>query len=234
MRSARIKAFTLLELLVTLAVVGIIAALLLTAFSRARESGRRTTCQSNLRQIALAMQQYVADSDGQYPISLYAVKKGGVNVGVSWQQVIFPYLKDARLLHCPDYPADAPDRAGITSLDSLQLVDYDYNNVRLNTFRPPFPTVTVTGTHEAVLVNPATIWLNVDKSWSTLGSSGAFDDYHYQRPVTSSCGRVFIGSTLHAGGGNYSFLDGHVGWLTPEAMGEVECSNGPLPFPFKD
>lgn len=234
MRSIRTKGFTLVELLVTLAVIGIVAALLLAAFSHVRETGRRTTCQNNLRQLALAMQQYVADSDGQYPLGEYVVSKGGVNVGVSWQQVIFPYLKDARLLHCPDYPADAPDRLGVIPLDPLQFVDYTYNTGRLNTFRPPFPTSSVTGTHEAVLVNPATTWLNVDAGWSFKGNDGTFDDYHYLRPVNTSCGRVFIGSTMHAGGGNYSFLDGHVRWLTPEAMGEVECSNGPPPFPFKD
>lgn len=226
--------FTLIELLTVIAVVCLIAAILLPVFAAVRERGRRTIYQSNLKQIALAMQQYVADSNGQYPIHEYVVKKGGVNVGVAWQQAIAPYVGDSRVYHCPDYPADAPDRAGITPLDLLQFVDYDYNLRRLNTFRPPFPTSAVTGTHESLLVNTATIWLNSDSGWSTMGSSGEYDDYHYMRRVETSCGRSFGGSTLHSDGGNYSFLDGHVRWLMPEAMGELECMNGPLPFPFKD
>lgn len=79
----------------------------------------------------------------------------------------------------------------------------------LNTFRPPFPTPAVTGTHESVLVNPATIWLNSGSGWSTMGSSGAYDVYHSMRRVKTSCGRSFGGSTLHSDGGNYSLLDGH-------------------------
>ncbi len=228
--------FTLIELLVVLAIMGIIAAIAFPAFGYIRERGRQISCLSNLRQIGMAMQQYVADNDAQYPLSLYSTYKGRLKVGFAWQQAIAPYVKDARVYHCPDYPADDPLREYVIPLDPdpLQFVDYRYNLSRLNTFRPPFPTTVVTGTNESVLVNPATIWLNSDAGWSTLGSDGKFDVYHNEREVKTSCGRSFDESTLHSGGGNYSFVDGHAKWLTPEAMGEIECLNGPLPFPLKD
>jgi prepilin-type processing-associated H-X9-DG protein len=35
-------------------------------------------------------------------------------------------------------------------------------------------------------------------------------------------------------GGNYAFADGHVSWLKPEAIAEIECKNGPLPFPYRN
>jgi prepilin-type N-terminal cleavage/methylation domain-containing protein len=52
------RGFTLIELLVTIAIIAIIAAILFPVFARARENVRRTSCQSNLKQIGLGFQQY--------------------------------------------------------------------------------------------------------------------------------------------------------------------------------
>ncbi len=54
-RTATRAGFTLIELLVVIAIVAIIAAILFPVFATVRERGRRTVCQSNLHQIALAM-----------------------------------------------------------------------------------------------------------------------------------------------------------------------------------
>ena len=61
MKMRRSKAFTLLELLVVMAVIALLAALLLPALSRAKETVRRTACLNNLKQVNLAIHLYADD-----------------------------------------------------------------------------------------------------------------------------------------------------------------------------
>jgi len=209
------RGYTLIEILVVIAIVAVLASILFSVFSGAKENARRTTCQSNLKQLATAMQQYVQDNGGVYPVN-----------PARWSDAVYPYVKNSEVFSCPDQPSDGVrDHLAVTS----GPVDYTYNVTRLATFPPPYPTHQIFGTAETLLSTPATIWLNVDASWSN--SEG---DFYFRTVPKTSCGRSFWGSTLHSGGGNYSYLDGHVKWLTPDEAGEVECSNGPLPAPFKD
>jgi prepilin-type N-terminal cleavage/methylation domain-containing protein/prepilin-type processing-associated H-X9-DG protein len=63
----RAKGFTLIELLVVIAIIGILAAMVFPVFARARESARKAVCLSNVKNIALAIQMYLADNNDTLP-----------------------------------------------------------------------------------------------------------------------------------------------------------------------
>ena len=67
--TSRHSAFTLVEILVVLAIIGILAAILFPAFSRAQEGARQASCATNLQQIGIAVNQYKQDTR-RYPDSL--------------------------------------------------------------------------------------------------------------------------------------------------------------------
>ena len=73
--SGRKRKFSLIELLVAIAVIAILAALLLPALNKARVAGQSTLCLSNLKQLGIGAIQYVADT-GYYPGGLWAKESG--------------------------------------------------------------------------------------------------------------------------------------------------------------
>ena len=84
-------AFTLLELLVTACIIGILAALLLPALSRAREKGRQTACAVNLRQINQAIHLYADDGSDSLPV-LPDPNPYPNGVGAYYKQLVKGYL----------------------------------------------------------------------------------------------------------------------------------------------
>mgnify|MGYP000021280001 FL=1 len=64
--------FTLVELLVTIAVIAILAGMLLPALNKARDTAYGASCLSNLKQLGTGMDMYIGDSDDFYPMLRYA------------------------------------------------------------------------------------------------------------------------------------------------------------------
>ena len=83
------KAFTLIELLVVIAVIAILASLMLPALNRARETARSSICQSNLKNIGLALSGYLSDYNDIFPPSMW----GGSSWSdwkYDWMQMVAP------------------------------------------------------------------------------------------------------------------------------------------------
>ena len=93
------RGFTLIEILVVTAIMSMLAAALVPVVGRVKESARRATCQSNLKQLGLGIQQYIADYDGRIPPQ----QLGAAPALYAWPSMILPYVKNAQVFTCPSY-----------------------------------------------------------------------------------------------------------------------------------
>lgn len=94
--------FTLIELLVVIAIVALLAAILFPVFGRARENGRRASCQSNLKQIGIGILQYTQDFDEKLPLANTSnILLGSLVAERPWHVTIQPYVKSVQIFKCP-------------------------------------------------------------------------------------------------------------------------------------
>jgi prepilin-type N-terminal cleavage/methylation domain-containing protein/prepilin-type processing-associated H-X9-DG protein len=82
------KKFTLIELIVVVAIIGILASLLLPSLSRARALAKRATCMNQLKQLGNAMEIYIMDNNDYYPP---AYTWSGVNAKASYDDLLSSY-----------------------------------------------------------------------------------------------------------------------------------------------
>lgn len=99
--AGRRTGFTLIELLVVIAIIALLAAILFPVFGRARENARRSSCQSNLKQLGLVMLQYAGDYDELYPQTWNDNDDAATTSSVPWMLMIQPYVKNTQILQCP-------------------------------------------------------------------------------------------------------------------------------------
>jgi prepilin-type N-terminal cleavage/methylation domain-containing protein/prepilin-type processing-associated H-X9-DG protein len=106
--------FTLIELLVVIAIISLLAAIIFPAYAAARSQARKTTCVSNLRQIATAARMYLQDTDetlfapqlsrpSTNPVTIYT-GRFAASRWTSWPEMIMPYVQNTDVFTCPNRP----------------------------------------------------------------------------------------------------------------------------------
>ena len=116
-------AFTLVELLVVMAIIAMLAALLLPTLGRAKEEARATVCLGNLHQIGLALQIYVQENNNKMPIMRDAPTDPAVSATNNYptiNQVLLAQLGNTNVLRCPsDWQQDFETTGSSYSWNSL-------------------------------------------------------------------------------------------------------------------
>ena len=214
--------FTLIELLVVIAIIAIIAAILFPVFAKVRENARRASCQSNLKQLSLALIQYTQDNEEHYPQGNYVDPWGFQGRG--WAGEVYPYIKSTAVFRCPDDPT------------ALPAVSYCFNS-NLDGHQVGGALVTSIAPSSTVLLSES-YGITADPSNPKEGNSAGghgndggagFIDYSGPNAhwVTGIMGQPAWEDGLngggyggqaegvHTGGASFALEDGHVKWLRP-------------------
>jgi prepilin-type N-terminal cleavage/methylation domain-containing protein/prepilin-type processing-associated H-X9-DG protein len=203
--------FTLIELLVVIAIIAILASILFPVFGRARENARRSSCQSNLKNIGLGLMMYAQDYDEKQVL----VYQNGT-CSPSWGELVQPYMKSKQVFDCP---SNATATVVACSTPSARVfTDYVANGTRWG----PRPTNTGFGYPRPMdMADVVTGTVQATSLASIAEPSRAIEiaEYkgtgNYANIDSTSSGNGSFDLTNHLGTSNFLFVDGHVKSMKP-------------------
>ena len=101
------RGFSLIEILIVIAIIAVLISLLLPSLRLARQSAERAQCLSNLHQINVSWTSYAADNDGFWPLNespdpyFFNQRSGFASGWIENRDRINPYVADPSIFYCP-------------------------------------------------------------------------------------------------------------------------------------
>jgi prepilin-type N-terminal cleavage/methylation domain-containing protein/prepilin-type processing-associated H-X9-DG protein len=206
------RGFTLIELLIVIAIIAILASILFPVFGRARENARRSSCQSNLKQLGLGVAQYSQDYDELFPANNAGYTPyGGIANGptASWDIVIQPYVKSTQIITCPSDSNSVSLNVQGFGLMKRSYAMPDYLNNDVQWWR---------GTNQSTVKSPSLTLLLIERINKQANAQGGWGEYGFAYDtdfVATNEGDSFgeaspTGVGRHLGTSNFLYVDGHV------------------------
>ena len=222
-------AFTLVEMLVVIAVIGILASLLLPAIIGGKERAKRAACKNGIRQFSLAIHMYANDHEDQVP-------SGASNkphddhlpvLSTATSNSIVEYSGGSqRIVHCPSYRDWFITQQAQRPFEEQEygyVIGYNYHGGHTNT---PWPALSgMTGTwispmrladdSSLVLISDMNVWSpDYGQTFAPHGKNGSILNGEPNNPESGGVSSAEIG----AAGGNVGLLDGSVEWVPVRKM----------------
>lgn len=223
------RAFTLIELLMVIAIISILASLLLPALVGAKERARRTTCRQHIRQFALAVHLYGNDhnqwvppgaSDNRNPIDEHIPV-----LSTNTRAALLSYAGHFKILHCPSLGAPFNMIEGWFEPDYGFVIGYNYLGGHTNTPWEPLPHHTNVWHSPQRLTDQPTWPLITDMNDWSPGYRKTFAPHGARGPVLKDrdepgnpSAEGATSATIGAVGGNVGLLDGSVAWRGMKQM----------------
>ncbi|MBI4023642.1 MAG: prepilin-type N-terminal cleavage/methylation domain-containing protein [Verrucomicrobia bacterium] len=121
------QGLTLLELLVTVGMIAVLAAMLYPALRRSKQAGETAACLGNLRQIGVALQAYVNENNLRMPV--LQNRDSATNAVPSMDTVLLPGVPVSRVFQCPSDRSHLFEQTGTSYFWNFTVNGQDINNL---------------------------------------------------------------------------------------------------------
>ena len=197
--------FTLIELLVVISIIAILMGILLPSLNRARQQAKKIACLSNMRQMGIATQTYVIDSDYRLPPSSCHI----TDPNKYWLRILSKYTRESLLFNCP---CDTKKELVDWNIPLSEQTDKRLSSFAVNALLDPVQYRYSGSTNRYNNINSIKrpmycIWISEAPDTEQFNLADHIHPEQWEGSLEYA--KRFIAWDRHKGTSNYLFVDGH-------------------------